>query len=119
MYIWFNICSVVTGFTSELLGMLVPGQDFLEISLEPLDEQTEVKVDIMQPYSNMKYVNGRRLTKPAVFKYAIFVFFNNTEFVSTFSCVSVFGVEVLEVSSYNVKAVRMRTIVLDVSSWLA
>lgn len=50
MYIWFNICSVVTGFTCELLGMLVPGQDFLEISLEPLDEQTEVKVDITQPY---------------------------------------------------------------------
>lgn len=68
MYILFNLCSVVTGFTSELFGMLVPGQDFLEISLEPLDDQTEVKVDITQPYSDMKYVNGRRLTKPAVFK---------------------------------------------------
>lgn len=66
MYIWFNICSVVTGLTAELLVMLVPGQDFLEISLEPLDEQTKVKVDIIQPYSDMKYVNGRR--KPAVFK---------------------------------------------------
>lgn len=68
MYILFNICSAVTGFTCELLGMLVLGQDFLEISLEPLDEQTEVKVDIIQPYSDMKYVNGRRLAKPVVYK---------------------------------------------------